>query len=644
MTQENIHVTRGLMKKLLLTLLVLIATGLNFLSAQTSSFYTVQWKDGKAWFQSPEEKQMLSMGVNAIGDQSYRAPNQNYYNPVKNQYEGDKQAWVKNVFSRLKKWRFNTIGCWSDEDLLAKKFPYTYMLYIDRGNPWEKVLVSVFTDDFKKLVQENAQKAARYRDDPYLVGYFLDNELPWWGEYGWKQEGQETLLEKYGVIEIENENKIALKKFFEKRYNSDIDRFDKVWDLDLRSFDDLEGPVTFQVKTKVQKADAEAWAGAVAERFFQVTTQALREVDPNHLILGARFAGGTPWEVVEACGRYCDVVSVNHYAKSGDIDKTLLDNFYYKAQKPILITEYSFSSLENQSGDPNKHGADVTVSTQKERAEHFTRYATQALGLPYLVGLHWYEWADESPEGRFDGEDQNYGLVDIHGKDYALITQAHTKINQEAVSLHDKSAVPLPQEFVAPAEARYQTAKAGVKVADTRHYLKMDSTVQTYPWGDTATGGKMTPVVADEVLNLNFETGSGWGCGASFPSNIGPFVASGVVDLRGYNYFQFRAFVPKGLKFTIFMSESGNGDPSGTSFPGVNGADGESYSFPEFTGSGKWETYRVDLVNLERRLYWGNQHGNNILDLQALADVEFSLPGNQGAGKMLVSDLEFKVK
>ena len=34
----------------------------------------------------------------------------------------------------------------------------------------------------------------------------------------------------------------------------------------------------------------------------------------------------------------------------------------------------------------------------------------------------------------------------------------------------------------------------------------------------------------------------------------------------------------------------------------------------------------------------------NILDLQALADVEFYISGKQGAGKMLVKDLEFRTK
>ena len=613
-------------------------------ATNSTSFFTVTLKNNKAWFLSPAGKQFLSMGVNAIGDQSYRAPNDLYYNPVKNQFGGDKAAWVKNALARLKKWGFNTIGSWSDDDLLGKKTPYTYMLYIARSNPWERVLDSVFSPEFEALVKENAQKAAKYKDDPDLIGYFLDNELPWWGEFGWKTGSQKTLLEKYAAGAIENPNKQALKKFFEDRYNDDIGRMDDAWALHLSSFEELLGPVTLAVRTKKQKADANAWAGVVADRYFAVATKALRAVDPNHLILGVRFAGENPWEVVESCGKYCDVVSVNLYAKSGTADQALLDNFYAKTQKPILITEYSYSSMENQSGDPNTHGADVTVPTQKDRAEHLDRFARQLLALPYIVGLHWFEWSDESPKGRFDGEDQNYGLVDIQDKEYKLITQKHAELNAAANSLHEKGGGILPTEFKSMGEADYRRAKVGAKINPIRPYLRIDSSSNFPTWGDNSQGGKMTATTSSGVVELNFESGSGWGCGISLPSNVGPFVAPNVVDLRGYNYFQFKAFVPKDLGFVINIGEAGSADPSSSTFNGVNGSDGESYVFPPFQGTGKWETYRVDLADLERRTVWGNQHGNNIFDTQAVSVIDFYIPGNQGAGKMLVKDLEFKVK
>lgn len=612
--------------------------------AASSPFFTVGWKDGKAWFFTPTQKPFLSMGVNAIGDQSYRAPNDDYYNPVKNQYGGDKQAWIKTVFSRMKKWHFNTIGSWSDADLFGRKFPYTAMLSIGRGNPWNDVLLSVFAESFAQRVKENAQKALATREDPFLVGYFLDNEMPWWGDHGWNSAGQQTLLEKYALGGVDDANKEALKKFLEDRYHKDIEDFDEAWGLRLQSFEELDAPVTLEVKTKKQRAAAEDWAGVVAERYFSVAVGALRQVDPHHLVLGVRFAGEAPWPVVEACARHCDVVSVNLYSKSGEVDQRLLDNFYSKAGKPLLLSEYSFSAQENQSGDPNTRGADVAVDTQKQRVEHYNRYAHRLLELPYVVGLHWFEWADESPEGRFDGENCDYGLVDIHDREYVLLTGAEAKLNLIASSIHKKSDVPLPQAFQEAKGADYRRADAGAKVAPGRPFLKIDSTARLNTWGDGDNGGKAEVQADSGAVIVDYETGTGWGCGVSAPSNLGPFLSPGVVDLRGYNFFDFKAFAPLGVTFMVYMDESGTAAPQQARYEGVNGADGESYEFPTLAGTGKWEDYRVDLSELQRRESWGNQKGNNILDLQALSDVSFYLPGGQGAGRMLVKDLEFRVK
>jgi hypothetical protein len=106
-----------------------------FVSKQAISkpFFTVEWLQGKAWLQSPEGKPFISMGVNAIADQSYRAPDDNYYNPVKNQFAGDKEAWMTQVLKRLKDWHFNTLGCGVDEDLEKKNSP----MFISSISPGE---------------------------------------------------------------------------------------------------------------------------------------------------------------------------------------------------------------------------------------------------------------------------------------------------------------------------------------------------------------------------------------------------------------------------------------------------------------------------------------------------------------------------
>jgi hypothetical protein len=61
-------------------------------------------------------------------------------------------------------------------------------------------------------------------------------------------------------------------------------------------------------------------------------------------------------------------------------------------------------------------------------------------------------------------------------------------------------------------------------------------------------------------------------------------------------------------------------------------------------GTGHWQTYQINLGDLELRRDFGNQAGNHILDLQGLSSVDFSIPGNQGTGRIIFKNIEFKLK
>ena len=55
----------------------------------------------------------------------------------------------------------------------------------------------------------------------------------------------------------------------------------------------------------------------VADYYYQLTTATVRRYDKEHLILGTRLHDWSKYnqKVVEACARYCDLVSVNYYAR-----------------------------------------------------------------------------------------------------------------------------------------------------------------------------------------------------------------------------------------------------------------------------------------------------------------------------------------
>ena len=76
------------------------------------------------------------------------------------------------------------------------------------------------------------------------------------------------------------------------------------------------------------------------------------------------------------------------------------------------------------------------MKTQGDRAAAFERYVRSALSHPNVIGYHWFEHADEPKEGRFDGEDSNYGIVNIRDEPYEVLLATMSRVHAEAEELH----------------------------------------------------------------------------------------------------------------------------------------------------------------------------------------------------------------
>jgi len=162
-------------------------------------------------------------------------------------------------------------------------------------------------------------------------------------------------------------------------------------ETDFHSFEDVlqERPFTPQAQ---ELANLEAgFLRRVATQYFKVCAEAIREWDPHHLILGCRYAGYAPDEVVQSMGDNVDVVSYNHYDFRPPVEK--LRQIHAWTGKPVMLTEFSFKARD--SGLPNTRGAGQPVETQVERADGFEAYVTALLQLPFAVGFHWFEYAEE---------------------------------------------------------------------------------------------------------------------------------------------------------------------------------------------------------------------------------------------------------
>ena len=361
-------------------------------------FFRVGQSDGVFWLLDPDGGRFLSKGVNTVRFDQDKVQNGEripYAEACRRKYGGI-DAWRRAVNARLASCGVNTLGSWSDEAVAsAGPAPLTVTPNLDLGMSfaWERKqhFPDVFDAEFEAHVRDRARKlCAPRRNEPNIIGWFTDNELRWGPDW----RGPEDLHALF-----------------------------------------LKSPAASPGHRAAAAADRDSFIASAAERYFAIITAAIKAADPNHLVLGCRFALVPSPAIIAAGGRHADVISFNCY----EFDAVDAISAYAAAGKPCLIGEFSFRAAD--SGLPNTNGAGPKVVTQSERAACFRRYVGAALRKPTVVGYHWFEHADQPAEGRFDGENSNFGTVTIEDDVYEDLTGAMTAVNAEAEAVHAAAAM-----------------------------------------------------------------------------------------------------------------------------------------------------------------------------------------------------------
>jgi hypothetical protein len=168
-----------------------------------------------------------------------------------------------------------------------------------------------------------------------------------------------------------------------------------------------------------------------AERYYQLVHDIIRKYDGRALILGDRYQSFYYPEVADAAAPYVDAISCNLNASwhDGSFVRFQLDTLYALTEKPVVVSEFYMAATANRSGDKNDHGIFPVAPTQRERANGIRTTLRALVRLPYVVGADWFQYFDEPAYGRHDGENFNFGLVDIHDKAYADVTRAFAGAN-----------------------------------------------------------------------------------------------------------------------------------------------------------------------------------------------------------------------
>ena len=397
--------------------------GFSHTKAQATGFFRVEQVDGIWWFVDPDGHHFFSAGVDVVspfiitptqgrtsifsvlpppemlrGQPESQRPGASFYlaNIQRRWGREWQKSWVNLTVDRMYSWGLNTVANWSTPEILgSKRIPYVVNLEGWRTRRSYFGLPDVYSKEFGENSEAAASRQCKARrTDAFLLGYFIGNEPPW--------PGRELVIVQMILDGPRTATQHVLKKVLS------------------------EGDTTDRRKAFVYQA---------YRKYLEVIIGAVRRHDPNHLILGIRFGGHAPDEMVSASKGF-DVFSLNIYDYVPD--KALLERIHQLSGRPLLIGEFHF-------GVPGR-GMSAglrQVRDQQERGVAYRHYVENAAAMPALIGTHWFQWADEPNTGRFDGENYNIGLVDVTDRPYAEMVEAMQATHRRLHAIHSRKQSPV---------------------------------------------------------------------------------------------------------------------------------------------------------------------------------------------------------
>lgn len=401
---------------------------------ESTGFFRVKKEGDRWWLVDPDGFLFLHVAVSGI-DRGHTDSAQ----AIARATYGTPEHWCDETEKMLRGLAFNGAGAWSDVALIRTVKTPLPLVYTIIGNTtgapgggtggggfmsnfgkthritrpgvghamFLNDCLPIFHPDFPKFCDDYARPLAALKDDPHLLGYFSDNELPM------------PRLDKYLALPpndpIMGSSYSAAKSWLDTRKGKNATLAD------------------------VTDEDRDAWTEYAYDRYFALTTGAIRRYDPNHLCLGSRFYGPEKEKpgAFRAAGKYLDAIGVNVYFVFGP-KRENFTRWTEWSGKPFLVTEFYAKGMD--SGLANTSGAGWTVPTQRDRGLFYQTFTLGLLETKSCVGWHWLSYRDNdpaNPNAEASNRDANKGIVTLQYKPYEALTHQMRELNSNIYSITD---------------------------------------------------------------------------------------------------------------------------------------------------------------------------------------------------------------
>lgn len=348
------------------------------------------------------------------------------------------RQWAEATLSRIQEAGFRGIGAWSHRAMYGQPVPISRDLNLWA---WAGLDMRLYDPAWYGAVEQAVRvQVSPLSRDRNLVGYYTDNELHW--------RRSDTPRRYFDGLAPGDPNRRVVMEVIRSLW-PDVAAWNEATGQAIRNWSELQAQDALpKLPSDVEGALASVLLERIARDYFRITSELVRRYDPNHLILGVRYKGYGPQEVVRAAKGYTDAQSLNLYVSSAQLNRAWFTTAHANTQQPFIISEYAFHAPDNRSGNRNNFGfVGGGVADQAARAEGYRLFTRRMAMVPYIVGADWFQWNDEPPTGRRrDGEDVNFGVVDLYDAPYEPLVAAIQQVTPQLDELHHRSAEGVPNE------------------------------------------------------------------------------------------------------------------------------------------------------------------------------------------------------
>lgn len=436
---------------------------------EANGFVSVQQIDDVWWFTGPDGEPFVTLGVNHLELHPWLTP----YNQEEtldrygedmvtfdsfNPYGDAAKRWVQNIIDLSKDLGFNSFGkhvhvqipddYYTDDIYYVKTMSSLATRYAPVAWYKQKFEYGPFPDPFsnefeRKLAFRVEEVCREHRSEENLLGYYLE-DLTWWQlrEDEQQEYDEDVFIYPWVHSLVQRDPDAAGKQrwieILRDRYDSTADTAE-VYGLDAQSWDELAKTTDWFDPEDPERAreDCLDLNKDIAEKWYGLHHDYIREHDENHLILGDKQNFVPEW-LMPILGKYVDVNVIQKY-EPFEAHREMVEKLYEVTGNPVMNGDGSFSTIRPEQTEHGCKG--YHFDTEEEVAEAHREYVRDIMAEPYMLGWHvcgiMEQW-DEAPRG--DITTSETGFLDPFENEYEPLTDAIEEANSQAEQWHRAAA------------------------------------------------------------------------------------------------------------------------------------------------------------------------------------------------------------